>query len=161
MESSRFFISTIENQFSRLCHMWRDEIKNIPDDEWRKSDIDYMIPARHFCHVMVSADFYTNEYSVEDFDWNALCGGDWESIPNEQLPAKHEAIQILNDIQSLVESRLQKLNDDDLQEKEKIAPWAGDSVIEKMIYWLRHFQHHLGEVHAELRRRDIPRAKWK
>ncbi len=47
-----------------------------------------------------------------------------------------------------------------LLEPEKLHPWTGQTRMCKMLYVLRHTQHHLGEVTAELSRRGIKAAAW-
>jgi hypothetical protein len=67
----------------------------------------------------------------------------------------------LSDIRSAVQQRLTTLNDAALLEPETVHPWTGATRIGKMIYNLRHIQHHLGEVNAELIRRGIEGVGWK
>jgi hypothetical protein len=66
----------------------------------------------------------------------------------------------LADIRATVEERLTKLDDAALLEPEKVHPWAGETRMGKMLYVLRHGQHHLGEMSAELSRRGIKGAIW-
>ena len=140
--------------------MWRQEIANIPELEWRRGEVDYLIPARHLCHVVVTADFYTGDTPADRYDWNRLFDGDWEGMSPEQLPDKDTALQALDRMREHVGAHLRALDDEALCAAETLAPWTGPTVMHKTLYWLRHFQHHLGEMHAELRRRGIPRAPW-
>jgi hypothetical protein len=39
-------------------------------------------------------------------------------------------------------------------------PWTGATVLERMIYTLRHSMFHLGQIQAELRRRGMKGAEW-
>ena len=39
-------------------------------------------------------------------------------------------------------------------------PWTGQTRMDKMLYVLRHSQHHLEEINAELSRRGIKAAIW-
>lgn len=154
-------MSAIEDHFVRICEMWREAICNIPEDQWRTGDIDYLIPARHLCHVVVSADFYTGDTSVDDYDWHSFFDGDWEGMKPDELPDRAFALKRLDEIQELVQARFAQMDDDALTASETVAPWTGQTAMGKVLYWLRHFQHHLGELHSELRRRDIKRARWR
>jgi hypothetical protein len=53
-----------------------------------------------------------------------------------------------------------KIDDAALLEPEKVHPWAGQTRMGKLLHVLRHSQHHLGEVSAELIRRGIKAAIW-
>lgn len=91
MEPKRVIAGAVENHFRRTCEMWRQEIANTPEQEWRQGDVDYLIPARHLCHVVVTADFYTGDTPADRYDWNRLFGGDWEGMSPKELPDKYRA----------------------------------------------------------------------
>jgi hypothetical protein len=60
-----------------------------------------------------------------------------------------------------VDSLLAQLDDAALLESESVHPWTGPTRLGKLIYDLRHLQHHLGAISAELKRRGIqPFARW-
>lgn len=160
-EQSDTLVSSFKDHFTRTWEMWKEMIGNIPDDEWTKGDIDYLIPARHLCHVLVTADFYTGDTPVDQYDWSELFGGNWEEMSPEELPSKEAVLAKLDDIRATVEGRLTKLSDAALLESEKVCPWAGKTRMAKLLDLLRHTQHHAGEVSAELRRRNIEGASWK
>jgi hypothetical protein len=160
VEATRVIAGAVENHFRRTCEMWRQEIANASEQEWRRGDVDYLIPARHLCHVVVTNSFYTGDTPADRYDWNRLFRGDWEGMSPDALPDKERALQALDEMQECIGGRLRALDDDALRAAETLAPWTGPTVMDKTLYWLRHFQHHLGEVHAELRRRGIPRAAW-
>ena len=161
MSDERAITEALADHFDRACQMWQEEIENTPEEEWRTSDVDFLIPARHLCHVLVSADFYTGDAPMEQYDWNKFFDGDWEGMPPEQLPDKARALEVLAKVRDIVLARLGKINDADLAAKQSHAPWTGETLMHKLLYWLRHHQHHVGELHAELRRRGIPRARWR
>lgn len=161
MKQERRFVKAIEEQFRRTFKMWKEELRNIPAKEWRRGEIDYLIPARHLCHLIVTADYYTGGKSPEEYDWNCYFGGDWESMTMEQLPRKSDALRKLSEFEEVLMSRFEDLSDEDLWKEEKQSPWTGKNLAGKLLYLLRHSQHHVGEMHAELRRRGIKRASWR
>jgi uncharacterized damage-inducible protein DinB len=161
MKKERTIVKAIEEQFRRTFAMWKEEVKNIPADEWRKGKIDYLIPSRHLCHMAVTADYYVGDALADEYDWNSLFGGDWEAMCPEDLPNKKKALEKLGEIEKIVNGRLAKPADKDLYVNEKQSPWTGKTLASKLMYLLRHTQHHLGELHAELRHRGIERAKWR
>ena len=86
---------------------------------------------------------------------------DWEAATPEQLPTQEQVLIYLNEVQSEVEKWLIKASDSELLLPDVEYPWTGGSVLGRALYLLRHNQSHLGELNAELRRRELPRAKWR
>ncbi|OPZ84991.1 MAG: DinB superfamily protein [bacterium ADurb.Bin429] len=154
-------VTTLRNQFARVWAMWRSEIGNIPEAEWRSGDLDYLTPVRHACHAFETADFYTGIIPADQFPWGRHYAGNWEGSPVAELPDHAGILSLLEKIAELVDTRLTALSDDDLNASDPVFPWTGGTRLDTFLYLLRHTQHHLGELHAELRRRNIPRAAWK
>jgi hypothetical protein len=73
----------------------------------------------------------------------------------EELWSKELALQKLAEMRAIVDRRLAELDDAALLEPESVHPWTGSNRLGKMLYDLRHVQHHLGEISGELRRRGI------
>lgn len=88
-------------------------------------------------------------------------GIDWETAPPEHLPGKDQARTYLREVKDKTESWLRSLEDPDLQSPETELPWTGSTLLGRVLYTLAHCRQHLGEVNAELRRRGLPRIKWK
>jgi uncharacterized damage-inducible protein DinB len=154
-------VTALENQFARTWDMWRRLIDNIPEEQWRSGAIDYLTPARHLCHVVVCADFYAGDIGVDRYDWNGLFGGDWEGMAPDELPTKAVALEKLSQVEAVVAAWLQGLDDPALADEETLFFWTGPTLLDRLLYLLRHTQHHLGELHGELRHREIPGAEWR
>ena len=86
---------------------------------------------------------------------------DWEGAKPEQLPTQEQTLLYLNEVQPKVEDWLKETSDSELLSPDTEYPWTGGSVLSRALYLLRHNQSHLGELNAELRRRELPRAKWR
>ena len=56
---------------------------------------------------------------------------------------------------------LATLDDAALLKETSPGDWRGNCLLDLAMYLLRHSQHHLGELNAELRRRGIERPKWR
>jgi hypothetical protein len=154
-------VQSFMDQWARTWQMWEAMIRGIPDAEWTKGDIDYLIPARHLIHVAVADDFFSADTPLDQYDSLGLFGvEDWGSSPDE-LPSKEAALDRLAEIRSTVEERLARLDDAALLEPETVHPWTGLTRLGKLIFNLRHVQHHLGEVNAELIRRGMDGVGWK
>jgi len=161
VKETETLVSSVKDQWARAWAMWEAMIHSIPDDEWTKGDVDYLIPARHLIHVAVGDDVFTSDTPFDQYDnlqWFGV--GEWRTSPDE-LPSKQAALDRLADIRATVEARLDKLDDAALLQPEKAHPWTGQTRVGKLLYNLRHIQHHLGEVNAELIRRGIKGVGWK
>ena len=140
--------------------MYKDLIKQIPGEHWRTGDVDYLIPARIVYHVLEAADFYSNP-TPEGFVWGHSLGVDWEAATPEQLPTKEQTRAFLKETMSKVDDWLRGMSDSDLLSSQKAFRWTGKTVLGRAIYLLVHCRQHIGEINAELRRRGLPRAKWR
>jgi len=140
--------------------MFQDAIENIPEEHWRTGEIDYLIPSRLMLHAIESIDGY---FSPRDgFTLGYRFNTDkWDTAPPEKLPSKDQARTYLREVREKAESWLASLDDSDLLSPETEYPWTGSTLLGRALYTLAHSRQHLGEVNAELRRRGLPRVKWR
>ena len=154
----------LKDQWSRVWDMWEEMICTIPDDEWAKGEIDYLTPARHVIHTLGCAFELTGDFPLDQYDPSEWYGAEVKvnpfEIPSEILWSKEVALTKLAETRVILEDRLTKSDDETLLEPEKAHPWSGRTRMDKMLYVLRHSQHHLGAVEAELSRRRIEAATW-
>jgi len=138
-------------------------IGNIPDDRWIQGD---MMLAKHVVHIVVGADVFVNDIPLDE--WNpvpfletdARPGGPWNFAPDE-LWSKQVALAKLAEMRERVTQSLDRLDDAALLEPETVHPWTGQTRLGKMIYDLRHIQHHLGAISAKLKQVGIqPFERW-
>jgi len=152
---------SVREQWARTWSMWDEMIRSIPDEEWASGEIDYLIPVRHLIHVTVGEDAFSADAPLDDSDeakWFGVPA--WETAASD-LPGKEVALGKLAVFRSTVEARLSQLTDEALLEPEQVHPWTGQTRMSKMLFSLRHTQHHLGEVNAELIRRGIEGVRWR
>ena len=148
--------------FTRVWETYRAAINDIPEEHWRAGEVDYLIPARLAYHVIGAAEFYARgtPKGIDRAEQRRF-GVDWEAATPEQLPTQKQTLTYLDEVQSKVENWLKEASDSKLLSPETEYPWTGGSILGRALYLLRHNQAHLGELNAELRRRDLPRAKWR
>jgi hypothetical protein len=158
-EKQRLSESLLES-LSLTWHMYDDAIKEIPDEHWRTGEIDYLTPARLIYHVLEAADFYTRPNS-KGYPWGHRFGANWESASPDQLPDKGDARDYLEDVKAQVESWVLGMGDEGLLAPEPDYTWTGSTLLGRSLYMLAHCRQHLGEINAELRRRGLPRIKWR
>jgi len=151
---------SVIDAFKRNWSMYQDAVSNIPEEHWRTGDIEYLIPSRLVYHVLECADFYSNS-TPKGFVWGYRFNIDWEKVLPEQLPTKEQTKKYLEEIIEKVDSWLERLDNSDLLSPEKAFPWTGNTILGRAIYLLVHCRQHIGEINAELRRRGLPRIKWR
>ncbi len=159
-KQTKVLVSCVQEQWERTWAMWEDMIHNIPDEEWAKGDIDYLIPARHLIHVTVGDDLFTSDEPFEQYDYCQWFGVEAWETPAAELPSKKVALAKLADFRAVVAARLDKLDDAALLEPEQMYPWVGQIRLSRLIFNLRHLQHHLGEMSAELSRGGLEGVGW-
>jgi hypothetical protein len=153
-------VLAVKDHFAREWDMLEELIGNIPDDEWTKGVVGQVIPVQHVVHIVVGADAFVGDIPFEEYDpseflgQEAKEGGPWTITP-EELWSREVALQKLVEMGAIVDGLLTELDDAALLKPEEVHPWTGQTRMGKMLYTLRHIQHHLGELDAELSRRGI------
>lgn len=149
-------VEALVRQFARAWGMLREAIDNCPEDQWRVAHRESLIPARLALHVVESVDFHTGE-SPEAFDRHT--GANWETSPVGDLSTRSQLVDDLDKTRAETESRLRKLGDDGLTGPDASHGYF-PSALDHALYTMRHLQHHIGELNAELKRRGLPPGKW-
>jgi hypothetical protein len=154
---------TLIEQFSLIFDMYEEAIEKIPETQWRSGEIDYLIPARLILHASEAADYYTTD-SSEGYLWYKRFEADPEKVGDIKpgdLPTQKVMLEYHREVREKIEGWLRGMSDGDLLKAEEKFPWTGSTVLGRMLYILAHYRQHFGEVNAELRRRDLPRIKWR
>ncbi len=150
--------TVLARQFDRMWGTLREAIPRMSDAQWRQSDCDWLAPVRLAYHLVETADFYRGE-SSRGFGWGSL-GGDWEDSPVDALPTQAEVRALLDRVEPLVRAWLTETADADFLTAEEDFAWTGGTRLDRALYLLRHSQHHLGQINAELRRKDLSPGRW-
>ncbi|MBN1284644.1 MAG: DinB family protein [Anaerolineae bacterium] len=151
---------SLADQFKRVWEQVRDAIAHCTDAEWRRSDLREFVPAGLACHLVETVEFYVAP-SPDDFPWTACWGGaNWETDDPETLPGRAVVLAHIDQLEPKVDAWLRGAPDEALL-GENTFPWTGANPMERMIYTLRHSQHHLAEINEELTRRGLPPADWR
>jgi hypothetical protein len=156
--STKICESMIEN-LSLTWQMYKEAINNIPDEEWKTGEIDYLIPARQILHGIETLDFYSTtapDVYTHGYRFNL----DWQRASADQLPRKDQLFTYLDEVKEKMETWINGLDDELFHSPELMYPWTGSTLLGRVLYSLEHCRHHLGELNGELRRRGLPRIKW-
>jgi len=152
--------NALADQFERMWVMLREAIENYPDEEWKRDASHwFLIPSRLAYHTIETVDYYSRE-SPEEMRWAERFGGvDWQTKEAEKLPGREAMLDYLEEIRGSLRGKLCSMSDEAFL-ADHAFPWTGATVLERMIYTLRHSMFHLGQIQAELRRRGLRGAEW-
>jgi len=144
--------------YSLTWDMIRDSIVNIHGEHWRTGEIEYLTLSRLVLHVLEAADYYSNP-SPDVYQIRFKI--DRKSSLLEQLPTNEQLKAYLEEVQEKTALWLKGMKNSDLLSPETEYTWTGSTMLGRALYLLAHCRQHLGEVNAELRRRGLPRIKWR
>jgi uncharacterized damage-inducible protein DinB len=156
-------VESLIDHFTRTFDMLREAIEALPDEQWRVADEDDLIPARQALHIIESSAFYSGEWTGKKFPSNERLGCNWELSAADELPSRQDVLAYLDEAKTKIEAWLTKRGDDGLlgEPTDTRFPWTGRCELGRALYLIRHSHQHLGKIHAELRRRGIPRPEWR
>ncbi len=149
-------VRVLEAQYERLWAMLQQAVERCPDKFWVHSEHPFFVPARLAFHIVQAMDYHFAP-DPEAFDWHRYVDS-WETAPPEKLPDRAALMAYLDQVERRVCNRLESLGDEGLVEPDSSPFFA--NALEHAVYTLRHSQHHLGQLNAELKKRNLPVAAW-
>jgi len=161
--SASGIMTSLLDHYNRAWDMLREAVEAFPDEQWRTADTDDLIPARQALHIIESAAFYSGEWTGKKFPTGERLSCNWEFSAASELPSRQDVLTYLDEARAKVEAWLTKRGDAGLlgEPVDKRFPWTGACELGRALYLIRHTHHHLGKMHAELRRRGIARPEWR
>lgn len=146
----------IADQFIRTLAMLREAVHAFSEEAWLEGESLYQRPAGLALHVVQSVDSYSTSKPGERLE-DELTQVNWQERDASKFPAQEELIRYLDK----VEQRLANfIKEADLGASEDMFPWTGFTVLSRMLYSLRHAQHHLADMAMELQRRGSRPPVW-
>ena len=149
-------MESIARQFASAWEMVRQAIDNITDEDWRATHSKWCYATTVY-HIVETFDFYS-QGSSDGFDWggrfNVAEKGGYEP---ENMPGKSEVLSYLDEMEKRT---VKVLTEPEIPLEQKDGfPWF-HSVLEKLLYALRHTVFHTGELALALRTRDRKKMNW-
>jgi uncharacterized damage-inducible protein DinB len=150
------FLDICKNEYHALIEMLHEAINLCSEDLWNKEteDLPFWQLAYHSAYYL---DFYLGEgpkKHVERFDIK-------ENL-NERMEktlTKKQLKTYLKEVKAKCDGVLEKLSSKELEGKNSYF-WTGPTLAHRMIYNIRHSQHHVGQLNLILRIHGINAAKW-
>ncbi len=167
MNSNRI-VEALSRQFQGSFIMLSQTIENIPEDKWYNGGKSWSY-AWTVYHAIECADAL-QQLGTRDFHWLGKIGLSWSEIKSGDdfktkiLPriTKDVVLEYFIEVESNLISLLDSLTDEKVLRADESGKDEGlyESVLERLIYLLRHQHHHLGELSKALRDWDCERIRW-
>jgi hypothetical protein len=148
----------LAEQMKRSWKMLRTAIEGFEADEWQAGERSELVPARWALHAIEAGDFYAKP-SPEGFTWGRRFQADWEGSPPKELPTQEQTLVYMKDVARELDDWLTSASGEELL-GENAFPWTGANPMSRMIYLMRHTQHHAGEMNMLLRQRGWSTDNW-
>ncbi|HKJ26582.1 MAG TPA: DinB family protein [Anaerolineales bacterium] len=148
----------ILDHFQRVFTKLREAVQTFPDEEWQRGDTPYQRPAGLAAHLLANIDYYTSGLTVDQFPWQKRMGVDWEDPDDSKLPSKALVLAYLDEMEDRVERWTVR---EDFRAEETLHPDTGKTTLGRVLYLLRHSEHHLAELSLELRHRGLLGPEWR
>jgi hypothetical protein len=146
----------LADQFLRLNAGLKDTLGLCPEEHWREGDKPFQRPAGVALHIVQTIDLFSTMKAGEQ-SGDPLGSINWQDRDASRLPSKTELAAYLE----LAEERMARfLAGSDLAAEETLFTWTGATLLSRAIFTLRHTQHHLAEISAELQRRGLETPNW-
>lgn len=147
---------SLADQYLRVFSMLRIAIDRVPEKEWRKGDSRYQRPVSLALHTLQSIDFYSAQKSGDN-SGDPLYVINWQGQNSSHLPDKQTTLKYLK----LCEERMAKfLTAADFEAEEELFPGTGSTVLSRVLYCLRHTQHHFAHLTMEMHHRGLNPPDW-
>jgi hypothetical protein len=148
----------VAKEFAEMWEMFREVVEKFPGEQWEVRDGDRQSPARLAYHAIEGVDRYARATPEGHSPVSRF--GEYREAKPEHPATKKQVLIHLNEVRTQVETWLNGMRDSDLLSFDSGFPqW--ESVLERALGQLRHVQHHLGQLNAELGRRGLPTAEWR
>lgn len=149
-------VEALADQWLRTFFMLRNAIKALPEEEWLKGETLYQRPVSLALHILQSTDGYTALKPGEG-SAHPLTQVNWQERDPARLPSRADTLAYLELVEERVADLLVKA---DLQAREELFAWTGKTVLSRILYSLRHAQHHLADLAMEAKRRGFEPPNW-
>jgi len=165
MQNLRFVVEQLRQQYEASFDMLKAAVEQCPDALWRDPDSKpaYWHEAYHalfWCDNFVGKKDKPFERCPVHVDIDPRLFGD----PG-RLMCKHELLDLLCAARVHVAQRLDEMVDADLTEEDGYGEGTDvrkfDVVLHRILYGLRHGQHHVGKLAGRLWAKNVSSGEWR
>ena len=142
----------LKAQFSDAFDVLTAALGTFSADQWATGASPYTGPGRATAHALVCAEFYTcRERTVLDHFGKAV----WQ-MADSDVPDQDCQKAYLQDTRTKTMDWIDRVAADGLA----VCDDSGENGLGRIVYALRHLQHHTGEVFAYQKQMGIPVRGW-
>ncbi len=145
----------LKRQFNNAFDVLEAGIVSFDDGQWRSGSPSFNGPGRAVLHTLQCGEFYT----CEDGSVFTNLGKKVWQMSNEELPTQEQAGHYLAEVRAKTLAWIESIGDQGL------GTFGDDDesvdALERVVYALRHLQHHTGEVCAYQKHCGLEPSPWK
>ncbi|MCL5270506.1 MAG: DinB family protein [bacterium] len=154
-------IDALRRQYALSWDMLEDALGRCTDAAWRAETTPPYAIARLAFHTVQSTQRYCRtghrKTELDPFGF----GGDGLVVAIDRIPAITDMRAYSDRVRRRVTVWLETLTDDTLAASDNAFQWTGLTIGERLVYTLKHFHHHLGQINLLLRQHGIAVGPWK
>ena len=150
------FAEALADQFIRTLTGFREAVKNCPPEEWQQGETSYQRPVGLALHIVQAIAMFSALKPGDALD-DRLERFNWQSRETSDFPDQAAFLDMLDRVEEKLAGFIAEA---DLNSPEDQFPWTGSVKMSRVIYSLRHTQHHLADLAMELQRRGIRPPDW-
>ena len=153
------FLDICRNYYGAVFQMLRSAIKLCPKALWdeRADEPPFWQQAYH---ALWATDFYLND-SPKGYRQPSFVEGQATDLAYKPIktPTRQQILDYLEEVSSKCDLLLDRLDSAQLEGKNTFS-WTGPTLAHRLIYNIRHAQHHIGRLNSILSRKDKRPAAW-
>lgn len=150
---------SLEQQNGYVCRMLAEALQNMRQDVWWKGTNHRITPGRVAYHAVEIADYYCSA-NLKPLMWSGR-NCNWKTARPEDLPCQSDSLGYVDEVKRKVDTRLVSLDEGELLAPATVFATECMTHLDCQLYALRHTQHHIKELNAELKVRAWPRSDWR
>jgi hypothetical protein len=122
-------------------------VRDFDQDAWVHTGRKPNTPVHLAFHILKSVKFYMEDATPIHFPSGRILEKEWETVKEEDLPTQNDLVDCILEMKGKTDSWLSGM---DFSDKNTTFDWAGETRLGVVIFSLRHFLYHLGELSSLL-----------
>jgi hypothetical protein len=153
------FLDICRNDYRAVFQMVCRAIELCPDSLWNERTNEPPFWQQAY-HTIWAVDFYLTD-SPEKSRTPAFVEGEAANLDHipAAIPSRQQILEYLEQVSGKCDAVLNSLTVEQLEGKNNF-PWTGPTLAHRLIYNIRHAQHHVGWLNSILSRKTGKAAEW-
>ena len=153
------FLDICRNDYRAVFQMLRRAIELCPEELWDEQADEPPFWQQAY-HTLWAVDFYLSD-SPGSSQKASFIEGEAANLKHRSAnaPSRQQIQDYLEEVSRKCKTVLEGLTSDQLEGKNTF-PWTGPTLAHRLIYNIRHAQHHVGWLNSVLSRKADRAAEW-